>query len=191
MQLAGAAWQLLWGRDAPTATCYKKWQKITLACRCFVILTPATPSSATSPHYQHTLVSVPLSVAPTPALAPALGPSATHSMHYLHLSELLRICRCTNESFGPWLVTDNALKEDEDHDDEYRAARAAAAQADDAANELLPDFQWHSTGATATTRASASKCDMSRDLNWRCCRKCALICQRTLPNTPIPRRASP
>lgn len=50
MQLAGAAWQLLWGRDAPTATCYKKWQKITLACRCFVILTPATPSSATSPH---------------------------------------------------------------------------------------------------------------------------------------------
>lgn len=91
-------------------------------------------------------------------------------MHYLHLSELLRICRCTNESFGPWLVTDNALKEDEDHDDEYRAARAAAAQADDAANELLPDFQWHSTGAaaataTATTRASASKCDMSRDLN--------------------------
>lgn len=86
-------------------------------------------------------------------------------MHYLHLSELLRICRCTNESFGPWRVTDNALKEDEDHDDEYRAARAAAAQADDAANELLLDFQWHSTGATATTRASASKCDMSRDLN--------------------------
>lgn len=77
----------------------------------------------------------------------------------------MRICRCTNESFGPWLVTDNALKEDEDHDDEYRAA-----QADDAANELLPDFQWHSTGAAAataiaTTRASASKCDMSRDLN--------------------------
>lgn len=59
-------------------------------------------------------------------------------------------------------MTDNALKEDEDHDDEYRAA---AAQADDAANELLLDFQWHSTGATATTRASASKCDMSRDLN--------------------------
>lgn len=75
----------------------------------------------------------------------------------------------------------------------------AAAQADDAANELLPDFQWHSTAAeataatakaTATTRAAASKCDMSRDLNWRCCRKCALICQRTLPNTPIPRQAS-
>lgn len=62
-------------------------------------------------------------------------------------------------------MTDNALKEDEYEDDEYRAA---AAQADDAANELLPDFQWHSTGAaaaTATTRASASKCDMSRDLN--------------------------
>lgn len=40
-------------------------------------------------------------------------------MHYLHLSELLRICRCTNESFGPWRVTDNALKEheDEDHDE--------------------------------------------------------------------------
>lgn len=48
-------------------------------------------------------------------------------------------------------------------------AARAAAQADDAANELLPDFQWHSTGAAAaapaTTRASASKCDMSRDLN--------------------------
>lgn len=38
-------------------------------------------------------------------------------MHYLHLSELLRICRCTNESFGPWRVTDIALKEDEDHDE--------------------------------------------------------------------------
>lgn len=123
---------------------------------------------------------------PNSNLSSSPGPSATHSMHYLHLSELLRICRCTNESFGPWLVTDNALKEDEYEDDEYRAA-----QADDAANELLPDFQWHSTGATATTRASASKCDMSRDLNWRCCRKCALICQRTLPNTPIPCRASP
>lgn len=58
-------------------------------------------------------------------------------------------------------MTDNALKEDEYENDEYRAA----AQADDAANELLPDFQWHSTGAAATTRASASKCDMSRDLN--------------------------
>lgn len=49
-------------------------------------------------------------------------------------------------------------------------AARASAQADDAANELLPDFQWHSTGAAAataiaTTRASASKCDMSRDLN--------------------------
>lgn len=103
MQLAGAGRQLLWGRDAPTATCYKKWQKITLACRCFVILTPATPSSATSPHSPaHSRLSSTFSC---PNSSP--GPSATHSMHYLHLSELLRICRCTNESFGPWLVTDN------------------------------------------------------------------------------------
>lgn len=72
MQLQGAGRQLLWGRDAPTATCYKKWQKITLACRCFVILTPATPSTATS--HSPTIpipVSVPLSVPPTPSLAPA------------------------------------------------------------------------------------------------------------------------
>lgn len=72
MQLLGAGRQLLWGRDAPTATCYKKWQKITLACRCFVILTPATPSTATSHSPTNPIpVSVPLSVLPTPTIAPA------------------------------------------------------------------------------------------------------------------------
>lgn len=41
-------------------------------------------------------------------------------MHYLHLSELLRICHGTNESFGPWRVTDKAQWENEDHDDEQQ-----------------------------------------------------------------------
>lgn len=94
-----------------------------------------------------------------------------HSMYYLHLSELLRICdiapkskthTATNETFEPWRLTTElrmmmkltltlALK--------MRAS-------DDAANELLLDFQWHSKNM--------------RHVTWfelKMLSQCALICQ--------------
>lgn len=138
-------------------------------------------------------VSVPLSVPPTPSLAPAPS-SFCNSLYALFTLERI-VAHLPRHKWEFWAVASDR------HGTvgEWGSWWWAAAQADDAANELLPDFQWHSTAAeataatakaTATTRAAASKCDMSRDLNWRCCRKCALICQRTLPNTPIPRQAS-
>lgn len=64
----------------------------------------------------------------------------------------------------------------DDDDDDVDGGHMRTGAAVDAANELLLDFQWHSKNGNNNNNDDI-KCDMSRDLNWRCCRKCTLICQ--------------